>query len=93
MRVLARPHRGPKACLRRDTQSGLASEPVPLAGRRCSERISGFPESLVLGNPGLRIGFARKADDHVRHSAGPGHFQGETAIAVLDHAIIRTSHS
>ena len=91
MGVAARSHQRPKACRRHDARRGLASEPVPLAGRGCSERISGIPESLVLGNPGLRIGFGRKADDHVRHRAGPAHFHGETAIATLDHAIIHTN--
>jgi hypothetical protein len=71
---------------------GLALEPAPPVGRRCSERIGGFPKSRVLRDPGVRFGFGCKADCHLRLRAGLGHLHGKAVVFSIDDAITYIDH-
>jgi len=79
------------------TQSATTRGSDPLesalpAGRWRSEGVSGFPESLILHNPGVSLGFGGKAGGRLRQGADPGHLHGEVVIASSDYAIIRIGH-
>lgn len=83
----AKPRPRRKTCQPVDAPRGVASESMPPGIPRHFERISGSPESLVLHDPCMRLGFDCNAGGGLQQSMGTLEINGSTSDERTSHTL------